>query len=146
MQVSHGPTFAIGNDFFLRHRGNLTLGNACGFGGFCRIWNYNPIAIGDDFLAAGGLTINTAGHNPDTMAGTGKPITIGKRVWCGLNVTILGGVTIGDDAVIGACSLVTKDVPSGAIVAGVPARVIRQIERSEFVRWGDGFEKSKSAA
>ncbi|MEJ7590184.1 MAG: acyltransferase [Planctomycetaceae bacterium] len=139
MQVEHESPFAIGNDFFLRFRGNLRFGKGCGFGSFCRIWNYHQIEIGDDFLAAGGLTINTAGHNPDNMESIGGSVTIGSRVWCGLNVTILGGVTIGDDAVVGACSLVNKDVPAGSIVVGIPARVQRQVNRTTFNRWAENF-------
>lgn len=56
------------------------------------------------------------------------PVKIGNRVWIGFNAIVLKGVTIGDGAVIGAGSVVTHDVPPGAIVAGNPARVIRMIE------------------
>lgn len=56
------------------------------------------------------------------------PLKIGNRVFIGNGTTILPGVTIGDDVVIGACSLVTKDIPSGSVAAGVPARVIRTTE------------------
>ncbi|MGO2048604.1 MAG: DapH/DapD/GlmU-related protein, partial [Brachybacterium tyrofermentans] len=56
------------------------------------------------------------------------PVTIGNNVWIGANVTILPGVTIGDDAVIAAASVVTKDVPAKALVVGSPARVIRTVE------------------
>lgn len=54
-----------------------------------------------------------------------KPTYIGDRIWLGANVTVLKGVTIGNDAVIGAGSVVTKDIPAGAIAVGVPAKVIR---------------------
>lgn len=57
---------------------------------------------------------------------TAKPIHIGAGVWIGANATVLGGVTIGRQAVVAAGSVVTKDVPADAIVAGVPARVIGQ--------------------
>ena len=59
-----------------------------------------------------------------------KQTTIGDRVWLGANVTILKGVEIGDDAVIGAGSVVTKDVPAKAIVAGVPAQILRMKNNS----------------
>ena len=55
------------------------------------------------------------------------PITLGKNVWVGSNSTILQGVTIGDNAVIAAGAVVTKDVPENTIVGGVPARIIRKI-------------------
>ena len=56
------------------------------------------------------------------------PIRIGKNVWIGANATVLPGVMIGDNAVIAAGAVVTKDVPANAVAAGVPARAIRKIE------------------
>ena len=52
------------------------------------------------------------------------PVTIGDFVWCGLNVTILPGVNIGDRVIVGAGSVVTKSIPAGSIVAGNPAKII----------------------
>ena len=57
-----------------------------------------------------------------------KPIVIEKSVWIAANVTIIGGVTIGENSVIAAGSVVTRDVPANSLAAGVPARVIRSIE------------------
>ena len=59
------------------------------------------------------------------------PIHIGKQVWIGANATILPGVTVGDGAVIAAGAVVTRDVPERAVVAGVPARVVKTIEKAE---------------
>lgn len=129
MSVSHGRHVFIGPNFHLRFPGNLALGERCGIGSFARIWNYAPIVIGDDFLSAASLTINSGGHDVSTLAPFSKPVRIGNRVWCGVNVTILAGVTVGDDVVIAAGSLVKDDIQSGVVVAGVPARVIRTIER-----------------
>lgn len=56
---------------------------------------------------------------------------IDNRVWCGLNVTILAGVTIGNDVVIGAGSVVINDVPSNSVVAGIPAKLIKELNRDE---------------
>lgn len=67
------------------------------------------------------------GKRPLDLPMSGRPTRVGIRVWIGANVTVLKGVTIGDDAVIGAGSVVTKDVPPRSISVGVPARVIRSI-------------------
>lgn len=131
MGINHGRVFSTGLGFYVCCRGNLALGDRCWIDSFCRIWNYQSIEIGDDFLAAGGLTLNTGSHNPINLESSGGPIKIGNRVWCGLNVTILPGVTVGDDVVIAACSLVNKDIASNTIVAGVPAHPISELERSE---------------
>ena len=60
-----------------------------------------------------------------------KPIVIGKNVWIGANVTILGGVTIGDNSIIAAGAVVNKDIPPDSVAAGVPARVIKSIYDKE---------------
>ena len=74
---------------------------------------------GDGFSLGGSVDWNQIGL-PD-------PVTIGDDVWIGANCTILPGVTIGDNVVIAARAVVTKDVPSDRLVAGVPARVIREL-------------------
>lgn len=69
-----------------------------------------------------------AGQQINQQPLNGSPVSVGNDVWIGAHVTILKGVTIGDHAVIGAGSVVTNDVPEGAIVAGVPGRVLRMRE------------------
>ena len=59
------------------------------------------------------------------------PITVGNNVWIGANVTVLPRVSIGDDAVIGAGSVVTKNIPSGVLAAGNPCRVIRELTEDD---------------
>ena len=76
-----------------------------------------------------------------------RPVTIGNDVWIGLNAVIMDGVTIGDGAVIGACAVVTKDVPPYAIAVGIPAKVIKYrfpeetIQRLLRSRWWDRPEE-----
>lgn len=129
-KVAFESPISLGHEIYIRNLGNLQFGARCAIGSFTRIWNYSKISIGDDFLGAGGLSINSATHDPTTLESIGKPITIGDRVWVGLNVSIIAGVTIGNDVVIGAGSVVTKDIPSNSIAAGVPARVIKRLDRT----------------
>ena len=60
-----------------------------------------------------------------------KPITVGNNVWFGANVTVLAGVEIGDNAVIGASSVVTKSIPANVVAVGVPCKPIREITSSD---------------
>ena len=135
MNVKFKRNFYMGRNIYIRNQGRLVLGDRCGIGSFSQIYNYAEINIDDDFLAASNLTINSATHDPVTLMPQGLEIKIGKRVWCGTNVTILAGVTIGDDVVIGAGSVVVKDIPSSCVVAGIPARKIRDLERNPNNLW-----------
>jgi acetyltransferase-like isoleucine patch superfamily enzyme len=130
LHVPHGKNIYLGKQIMIRNRGNLSFGDNCALGSYARVWNYSPIEIGDYFLSAGALTLNSGGHDPLTLENRSSPIHIGDRVWCGINVTILQGVTIGDDVIVGAGSLVIEDVPSNTIVGGVPARRIRSLDRT----------------
>ena len=90
------------------------------------------VTIGDNALFGPNIGIYPLNHAIDAeerVKGgcTGTPVHIGKRVWLGGDVKILAGVTIGDDTIIGAGSVVTKSIPSGVIAAGNPCRVIRAI-------------------
>lgn len=84
------------------------------------------VSIGDFTLIADGAIIGDCdGHGLDGLPTKIAPITIGRHVWICFRANILRGVTIGDNSVVAACSLVTKDVPANTLVAGVPAKVIR---------------------
>lgn len=97
----------------------------------CSILDTSPVYIGDHTFIAPGVCISCAGHaiHPDERAeyDTSKPIFIGKKVWIGANATIIAGVHIGDNSIIGAGSVVTKDIPANVIAAGNPCRVLREI-------------------
>ncbi len=94
--------------------------------------NRNSISIGKNCMLADNVEIwNTDSHpifvtDNRTILNSSKPITIGDHVWIGKSVTILKGVTIGDGAVIGMRSLVTKDIPSGTLNVGSPAKVVKE--------------------
>ena len=101
--------------------------------------NYNLTLVDDTFIEIGdytmlgpNVTLATAGHPIDPELRSrglqfNMPIRIGKRCWLGAGVIVMPGVTIGDDTVIGAGSVVTKDIPSGVVAVGNPCRVLREV-------------------
>jgi len=101
------------------------------------------VFIGDYVMIAPNVTISTTGHpvHPsfrDKGAQFSLPVHIGDHVWIGSNVVIMPGVTIGENSVIGAGSVVTHDIPANSVAVGVPCRVMRAItdEDLTFVRKG----------
>ncbi len=91
------------------------------------------LVIEDDTKIALNCTIATNNHDfYDRPVITCKPVHIKKNVWIGVNATILSGVTIGENAIVGACSVVTKDVPDNAVVVGNPAKVIKYLDAEKF--------------
>ncbi len=90
------------------------------------------IYVGDNTMFAPNVVVATAGHpiNPELRAKAyqyNMPVHIGKNCWLGAGVLVMPGVTIGDNTVIGAGSVVTKDIPSNVVAYGNPCRVIREI-------------------
>lgn len=99
----------------------------------CVILDVCPVHIGDNCMLAPGVHIYTATHPLDAETRNsgvefGKPVTIGHNVWIGGRAVINPGVTIGDNVVVGSGSVVTKDIPANAVVAGNPARVIKMLD------------------
>ena len=97
---------------------------------------YKKITIGDRTLIGPGCSLICTNHSLDAderLKGMfdNKPITIGNRVWLGANVTVCPGVTIGDNRVSGAGSVVTKDIPSNVVAVGNPCRVLRNITEKD---------------
>ena len=110
---------------------NIHLGERVFLNAGCRFQDQGGIEIGDDCLIGHNTVIATLDHDlAPSRRGDMHPsrVRIGSNVWIGANATILPGVTIGDDAVIAAASVVTRDVPAGTLVLGSPARVIRTLE------------------
>jgi len=121
----------IGRGFHIAKDRPFTIGKNFFMGLHCHL--SCPATIGDDVMFASGVALVGSDHRFDnittTMNRSGRnpvsPITIGDNVWIGHGATILKGVTIGNGAVIAAGSIVTKDVPHNAIVAGNPATLKR---------------------
>ncbi|MBO7238130.1 MAG: sugar O-acetyltransferase [Elusimicrobiaceae bacterium] len=116
--------------FYTEFGKNTKLGKNIFINACCRFQDNGGIEIGDGSLIGQGVTIVTLNHdlNPKTRHDAApKPVKIGKNVWIGASCTILPGVTIADNAVIGAGSIVVKSVPENAVAVGNPARVIKYI-------------------
>lgn len=118
----YGWNIEVGENFFANY--NLT------------ILDVGKVTIGNNVQIAPNVSIYTAGHpvHPDsrnTGYEYGIPITIGDNVWIGGNVVILPGVNIGNNVVIGAGSVVTKDIPDNMIAVGNPCKVVREITEED---------------
>jgi len=114
-------------DFYCDYGFNIELGARFYANHHCVMLDAAPILIGDDVMLGPAVQLYTVTHPLDaTLRQSGieqaKPIQIGHRVWIGGGAIVLPGVRIGDDAVIAAGSIVTKDVPAATLVKGNPAR------------------------
>ncbi|MDY0912977.1 DapH/DapD/GlmU-related protein [Rathayibacter festucae] len=112
---------------------NLRLGARVFLNSGCAFQDQGGVTIGDDCLVGHNVVFATLNHGLDPAhRGDLHPgrIVVGSNVWIGANATLLPGVTIGDDAVIAAAAVVTKDVPAGAVVVGAPARVVRNVRET----------------
>ncbi|NOZ13583.1 MAG: acyltransferase [Acidobacteria bacterium] len=110
----------------------IELGKNVGIGPFSFIGGFGGVRIGDNTIIGHALSIHSDNHRFHEInvvirdQGVEKQkVIIGKDCWFGSHVTVLGGVTVGDGCVIGAGSVVTKDLPPGAVAVGVPCRVLR---------------------
>ena len=109
---------------------NIKLGKRVFINAGCQFQDQGGIEIGDDVLIGPQTIIATLNHdsNPEKRGGMiPKPVRICDKVWLGARVTICPGVTIGEGAIVGAGAVVTKNVPPRTVVAGVPAKAIKQI-------------------
>ena len=109
---------------------NITIGKNVFINSGCRFQDWGGITIGDGTLIGHNVVIATINHGlaPEKRHDNiPAPVTIGKNVWIGSNATVLPGVTIGENSVVAAGAVVTKDVPDNVIVTGVPAKVLKKI-------------------
>jgi acetyltransferase-like isoleucine patch superfamily enzyme len=112
----------------------IEIGNSVGFNGIVRLSMHEPgrLAIGDGSLFADQVEMSISDMHSIIDAGTGvrlnpaKDIVIGRRVWIGSRSLILKGITIGDGSIVGALSVVTRNVPPNCVVAGNPAKIVRE--------------------
>ncbi|MDO4806461.1 MAG: sugar O-acetyltransferase [Coriobacteriales bacterium] len=122
----YGANIHLGENFFANH-GLVVLDGA-------------PVTFGDNVFIAPNCVFSTAGHPIDAPRRNegleyALPITVGDDVWFGMGVTVCPGVTIGSNVVIGAGSVVTRDIPSGVVAVGNPCRVLRKITDADATRY-----------
>ncbi len=118
----YGMNISVGENFYTNH--NVTILDGA------------KVSFGDNVFIAPDCVFSTAGHPLDTEQRNqgleiALPITVGNNVWIGTHVSVLPGVTIGNDVVIGAGSVVNRDIPDGVVAAGNPCRVIRKITEED---------------
>lgn len=118
----YGSNISVGNNFYTNH--NVTILDAA------------KVIFGDNVFIAPDCVFSTAGHPLDVEQRNrgleiALPITVGDNVWIGTHVSVLPGVTIGSNSVIGAGSVVSRDIPDGVVAAGNPCKVIRSITEED---------------
>ena len=124
---------------------NVHVGRNVVFNFGCRFVDDADITIGDNTMLGPGVCISTAEHplSPELRRNGlqyNKPVHIEDNVWIGAGAVILAGVTIGRNAVIGAGSVVTKDIPADSLALGIPAKVIRSISEEDDLYYDGGRE------
>jgi acetyltransferase-like isoleucine patch superfamily enzyme len=142
-KVRFGRFVWVGDGTKIRcHEGEVRIGDKTVLGQECTISAYQHVSIGEQCIIADRVMMIDFDHNvaeverPIRRQGIYKrDVRVGNNVWIGYGAQILRGVTVGDNAIIGASAVVTKDVPANAVVAGAPARVIRMREAPEGLSW-----------
>ena len=118
----------------------------------CTISAYQRVRIGEQCVIADRAMFIDFDHGvveverPIRQQGIYKrDVEVGSNVWIGYGACILRGVSVGDNSIVGTNSVVTKDVPANAVVAGIPARIIRMREAPKELRWADPVEPDPAA-
>ncbi len=147
-QIRFGRFVWIGHGSKIRcHEGIVEIGSKTVVGQDCTISAYQRVSIGQQCVIADRVMFIDFDHNvadveqPIRTQGIYKrDVVVGSNVWIGYGAQILRGVTVGDNAIIGASSVVTRDIPANAVAAGSPARVIRMRSEPERMKWPEPVE------
>ncbi|MGE5282581.1 MAG: acyltransferase [Chloroflexota bacterium] len=147
-RVEFGRFVWLGDGTKVRcHEGVVEIGAKTVMGQECTISAYQRVRIGEQCVIADRAMFIDFDHGvveverPIRSQGIYKrDVEVGSNVWIGYGACILRGVRVGDNAIVGTNSVVTRDVPANAVVAGIPARVIRMREAPQELRWPDPVE------
>jgi acetyltransferase-like isoleucine patch superfamily enzyme len=152
-RVEFGRFVWLGDRTKIRcHEGVVEIGAKTVLGQECTISAYQRVRIGEQCVIADRAMFIDFDHGvvevdrPIRVQGIYKrDVEVGSNVWIGYGACVLRGVRVGDNAIVGTNSVVTKDVPANAVVAGIPARVIRMREAPADLRWSDPVEPDPAA-
>ena len=152
-RLDFGRFVWIGDGTKIRcHEGRVEIGAKTVMGQECTISAYQRVRIGEQCVIADRSMFIDFDHGvvevdrPIRQQGIYKrDVEVGSNVWIGYGACILRGVRVGDNSIVGTNSVVTKDVPANAVVAGIPARVIRMREAPKELRWADPVEPDPEA-
>jgi len=152
-RVEFGRFVWIGDGTKIRcHEGVVEIGAKTVMGQECTISAYQRVRIGEQCVIADRAMFIDFDHGvveverPIRLQGIYKrDVEVGSNVWIGYGACILRGVRVGDNSIVGTNSVVTRDVPANAVVAGIPARVIRMREAPTELRWSDPVEPDPRA-
>jgi acetyltransferase-like isoleucine patch superfamily enzyme len=147
-RIEFGRFVWIGDGTKIRcHEGVVEIGEKTVMGQECTISAYQRVRIGEQCVIADRAMFIDFDHGvveverPIRQQGIYKrDVEVGSNVWIGYGACILRGVRVGDNSIVGTNSVVTKDVPANAVVAGIPARVIRMRESPRELRWSRPVE------
>ena len=134
--IVHKKNLYFEPPFHCEYGNHIEVGENFYANAYCTMLDVGKIKIGDDVLFGPHVSLYTAGHpiHPQSRKSGyeyGIPITIGDRVWIGGSCVVMPGVSIGSDTVIGAGSVVTRDIPPHSLAVGNPCRVIRKITEKD---------------
>ena len=152
-RIEFGRFVWIGDETKIRcHEGRVEIGSKTVMGQECTISAYQRVRIGEQCVIADRAMFIDFDHGvveverPIRLQGIYKrDVVVGSNVWIGYGACILRGVSVGDNSIVGTNSVVTKDVPANAVVAGIPARIIRMREAPQELRWPDPVEPDPEA-
>ena len=147
-RVEFGRFVWIGDGTKIRcHEGVVEIGSKTVMGQECTISAYQRVRIGEQCVIADRAMFIDFDHGVVEVERSireqgiyKRDVEVGSNVWIGYGACVLRGVRVGDNSIVGTNSVVTKDVPANAVVAGIPARVIRMREAPRELRWADPVE------